>query len=77
MKGRSQWRWAKRNAALPFLLAFLMASVSLQGCQPKEPAPLSIGKVWRAQVVKEGDQVVYTQGGAANTSPVMPTSGST
>ncbi|MBO0952975.1 hypothetical protein [Fibrella forsythiae] len=38
-------------------------------CQPKEPTPLSIGKVWKAQLVKEGDQVVYTQGGSGNTQP--------
>jgi hypothetical protein len=55
----------QRHAARFTVAALLL----LAACQPKDPAPLSIGKVWRAQMVKEGDQVVCTQGGAANTQP--------
>lgn len=49
-----------------FAVVWLLTATA---CQPREPEPLSIGRIWRAQVVKEGDQVVYTQGGTSNTQP--------
>ncbi|MEZ0539952.1 hypothetical protein [Fibrella arboris] len=52
-----------------YCLLFSVATLLFPACQPKAPEPLSIGKVWKAQVVKEGDQVVYTQGGTGNTQP--------
>ena len=38
-------------------------------CRPKPIVPVSIGKVWQAQLVKEGATTVYTQGGAGNIRP--------
>ena len=49
----------------------IAALLMLTACQPKSPAPISglIGKLWQAQTVKEGAQLVYTKGGAANSKP--------
>lgn len=53
------------------LLACLVLLNLLAGCQPK-PVPSiadQLGRVWQAQTVKEGDAVVYTQGGSSNVKP--------
>ncbi len=41
------------------------------GCKPKAVVPVSglIGKVWQAQLVKEGATTVYTQGATGNVRP--------
>ena len=41
------------------------------GCRPKAIVPVSgqIGKIWQAQLVKEGATTVYTQGAAGNIRP--------
>ncbi|MBO0929426.1 hypothetical protein [Fibrella aquatilis] len=50
---------------------FIIHCTLILSCQPKSPDPISglIGKVWQAQTVKEGDQLVYTKGSASSTKP--------
>lgn len=57
------------NSKASLTIGLWTLNLFLLACQPKEPEPLSIGKIWRAQVVKEGQQVVYTQGATGNTQP--------
>ena len=53
------------------LSATLLLLTSLAGCQPKQVIPITdlLSKVWQAQTVKEGDQLVYTKGAAINIKP--------
>ncbi len=48
----------------------IAGTVMVSGCK-KKPRPLSeiIGRVWSAQVVKEGTAVVYTKGAASSQTP--------
>jgi hypothetical protein len=50
-----------------FLGAVVLGVFLISGCKPK-PKPLSeiIGRVWSAQIVKEGAATVYTKGAATN-----------
>lgn len=43
----------------------------LIGCQPKPVVSIAdqMGRIWMAQTVKEGDLLVYAQGGSSNTKP--------
>ena len=45
--------------------------IVLGSCDPRKVTPITdvLGKKWKAKVVKEGTQVVFTLGGAANTKP--------
>lgn len=64
LTGTQQTRkWLTLNVGLWTLNFAILA------CQPKEVAPLNINRVWRAQTVKEGTAVVYTQDGPANVKP--------
>ena len=51
-------------------LFFLLVGLAVLGCKPKVP-PLSerIVKIWTANVVREGNSLVYTQGGSNNFRP--------
>ena len=50
-----------------FLGAVVIGAFLISGCKPKvNPLSEIIGKVWSAQVVKEGSAVVYTKGGTNN-----------
>ncbi|MEI7587497.1 hypothetical protein [Runella sp.] len=50
-----------------FLGAVVIGVFLISGCKPKvKPLSEIIGKVWSAQVVKEGSAVVYTKGGTNN-----------
>ena len=53
-----------------FILFFLLFGLAVIGCKPKV-APMSerIVKAWTANVVREGSNLVYTQGAATNTRP--------
>lgn len=50
---------------------FLIVLLYIMGCQPKPVPSITnlLGKVWQAQRVKEGDQLVYTKGGTNNVKP--------
>ncbi|AYQ35578.1 hypothetical protein [Runella sp. SP2] len=43
----------------------------LAGCTPQKVVPITdlIGKKWKAKLVKEGTQVVFSLGGTANVKP--------
>lgn len=45
--------------------------IVLGSCDPRKVTPITdvLGKKWKAKVVKEGTQVVFTLGGTANTKP--------
>lgn len=53
-----------------FLLFFLSIGLAITGCKP-QVAPMSerIVKIWTANVVREANSLVYTQGGATNLRP--------
>lgn len=51
----------------PKSILFLVLIVA--ACQPKTPAPLNLGRIWKAQTVKEGTQLVYTEGSSNNVKP--------
>lgn len=45
--------------------------IVLGSCDPRKVTPITdvLGKKWKAKVVKEGTQVVFTLGGTTNTKP--------
>lgn len=51
-------------------LFFLLVGLAVLGCKP-QVVPLSerIVKIWTANSVREGNSLVYTQGGATNLRP--------
>ncbi len=52
------------------LLFFLLVGLALVGCKPKVvPVSERIVKIWTASTVREGSNVVYTQGGATSLRP--------
>ena len=53
-----------------FFLYFIWVSLAVVGCKPKV-APMSerIVNIWTANSVREGNSLVYTQGGATNLRP--------
>lgn len=53
------------------LISFLLGLLCLTGCQPKPVPSITdlLSKVWQAQTVKEGDQLVYTKGAPNNIRP--------
>ena len=53
-----------------FILFFLLVGLAIIGCKPKV-APMSerIVNIWTANTVREGNSLVYTQGGATNLRP--------
>ncbi|QJD80221.1 hypothetical protein [Spirosoma rhododendri] len=61
----------KPNQTQLIQLAGLVVLSLLLGCHPKPVASITdqLGRIWRAQTVKEGDVLVYTQGGSSNTKP--------
>ncbi|AEI48668.1 hypothetical protein [Runella slithyformis] len=53
-----------------FFLYFLLLGFAIVSCKP-QVAPMSerIVKIWTANVVREGNSLVYTQGGSNNLRP--------
>ena len=50
-----------------FFVVMMIGVFLMSGCKPKaKPLSEIIGRVWSAQVVKEGSTTVYTKGGASN-----------
>ncbi|GAA4410851.1 hypothetical protein GCM10023187_35960 [Nibrella viscosa] len=52
-------------------IAILLLICLTVGCQPKALTPINqlIGKVWKAQSVKENTVTVYTEGASSNVRP--------
>lgn len=48
---------------------FLAVSFFMTACEPKQPQPLAIGKVWKVQSVTQNGTVVYQAGVANNARP--------
>ncbi|TKT92598.1 hypothetical protein [Dyadobacter frigoris] len=48
---------------------FLATSFLMAACEPKQPEPLQIRKVWKAITVTQNGAVVYQQGAANNARP--------
>ncbi len=51
------------------LFLFTVLGCVVTACQPRQAEPAGIGKVWKAQSVKQNGTVVYTEG---NTGSIRP-----
>jgi hypothetical protein len=51
------------------LTLWVLIAFASMACEPKKVEPANVGKVWKAQTVKENGILVYTEGNVNNTRP--------
>ena len=51
------------------LLIWVLVAFTSIACEPKKVEPANVGKVWKAQTVKENGTLVYTEGNVNNMRP--------